>query len=305
MVTRAHFVSFFPFFFVHAPVFYYFCTSIANIVHIIKRNFIARYILLALVLLGHQGCDLIEYHPYDARLEGPLHMTASMTARIVEQCAGKDTLRFAHISDTQRWYDETKELVRAINRRGDIDFVIHTGDLSDFGLTKEFVWQRTILNGLDMPWVCVIGNHDCLGTGEDVYHTMFGDDNFSFNASFAHFTCINTNAFEYDYSASIPDFNFIKHDISAVPDSISQTIVAMHARPGSEQFNNNVLDYFAQMLNNYPGLAFCICGHDHHTEVLHPFDDGVPYYECGSAKTRTYIVYTLTRDSFTYEAVEI
>ena len=228
-----------------------------------------------------------------------------MTARIEKECAGKDTLRFAHITDTQRWYDETKKLVNAINSRDDIDFVIHTGDLTDFGLTKEFVWQRTILNGLKMPWVCIIGNHDCLGTGENVYHTIFGDDNFSFNASFAHFLCINTNAFEYDYSSAIPDFNYIKKDLTDVPDSIRCTIVAMHARPGSEQFNNNVLDYFDFTLNRYPGLSFCICGHDHHTETFYPFENQVPYYECGSAKTLTYLLFTITRDSYTYEAVEI
>ena len=213
---------------------------------------------------------------------------------------------FIHVGDTETTkYDRHLNEIMAYARNTGAAFIIHTGDLSDFGLTKEFVWQRTILNGFKMPWVCIIGNHDCLGTGEDVYHTIFGDDNFSFNASFVHITCINTNAFEYDYSAAVPDFNFIKQDLAAVPDTISHSVVAMHAKPGSEQFNNNVLDYFDYMLNKYPGLSFCIIGHDHHTEVFYPFENGVPYYECGSAKTRTYIVYTITRESYTYEAVKI
>ena len=37
--------------------------------------------------------------------------------------------------------------------------------MSDFGLTKEFLWQRDIMNGLHVPYVALIGNHDCLGTG--------------------------------------------------------------------------------------------------------------------------------------------
>ena len=37
------------------------------------------------------------------------------------------------ISDTQRRYDETKEVVNIINNRGDIDFVLHGGDMADFG----------------------------------------------------------------------------------------------------------------------------------------------------------------------------
>lgn len=267
-----------------------------------------RYIRLAFFFISAillHGCDLIEYHPYDADSDGPILQNKSMIRRIEAACAGKDTIRFAQISDTQRWYDETKELVGAINNRSDIDFVIHTGDQSDFGLRKEFEWQEKIMRKFKMPWVCIIGNHDCLGTGEDVYHRMYGDDNFSFNASFVHFVCLNTNAFEYDHSASVPDFTFIRQDIDSVPAGVTRTVVAMHAMPGSEQFDNNVAEYFNYMLNKYPGLIFCIGGHDHHTDILHPFENGVTYYECGSAKTRTFLVFTITRDSFTYEAVTI
>ena len=38
------------------------------------------------------------------------------------------------ISDTQRWYNSTEDVVKALNARGDIDFVIHGGDQSDFGV---------------------------------------------------------------------------------------------------------------------------------------------------------------------------
>ena len=69
------------------------------------------------------------------------------------------------MGDSQRWYDETEDFVKEINKRNDIDFVIHGGDMSDFGLTKEFLWQRDIMNGLNVPYVALIGNHDCLGTG--------------------------------------------------------------------------------------------------------------------------------------------
>lgn len=259
--------------------------------------------LTVTLLLG--GCDLIEYHPYDVGKHGPVLQTRTMIERIERECAGKDTIRFAHISDTQRWYDETKDLVDAINRRGNIDFVVHTGDQTDFGLAKEFVWQNKILNKLNMPWVCLIGNHDCLGTGEDEYNRMYGETNFSFDAAFVHMVCLNTNAFEYDHSASIPDFKFIKNDIGNVRTDIRCTVVAMHAMPGSEQFDNNVSDYFNYMLNKYPHLRFCIGGHDHRTETEYPFEDSVPYYECGSAKKRTFLVFTITQDNYTYEAVTI
>ena len=113
---------------------------------------------------------------------------------IENQCKNKTTIKFAGMGDSQRWYDETEDFVKHVNLRTDIDFVIHGGDVSDFGLTKEFLWQRDILNKLNMPYVVLIGNHDCVGTGEDVYRKVFGNTNFSFIAGDVKFVCLNTNA---------------------------------------------------------------------------------------------------------------
>ncbi|MBP3773998.1 MAG: metallophosphoesterase [Bacteroidaceae bacterium] len=265
-----------------------------------------RFLLAILfICIGVTSCDLIEYHPYDGRLDGARHLTQENIRKIEALCADKDTIRFAEISDTQRWYDDTEDLIKAINQRGDIDFVIHCGDHTDFGLTKEFLWMRNIYQKLSMPYVCLIGNHDCLGTGEDVYQQLYGDVNFSFDAGFVHFLCLNTNAFEYDYSIAVPDFEYIKTDLHNLCPNAVQTVVAMHAKPGSEQFNNNVLDYFEYSLNQFPNLKFCICGHNHHTTIEYPFEGGVPYYQCACAKERTYLVFTITRDTYTYEAVKI
>ena len=159
------------------------------------------------------SCDLVDYHPYDGRVKGAKGINAQNIPLIERNCRDKDTIRIVHISDTQRWYDETELLVKAINGRTDVDFVIHTGDHTDFGMTKEFMWMRDIYQKLQIPYVCIIGNHDCLGTGEDIFLTVFGDVNFSFNASFLHFVGLNTNAFEYDYSTAVPDFQFIEKDI--------------------------------------------------------------------------------------------
>lgn len=263
------------------------------------------YILIVAAIATLYGCDMVEYHPYDTRIGGETRLTGKMIERIEEATEGKDTIRFAVISDTQRWYDETKMLVSNFNQHPELDFVLHLGDLTDFGMTKEFILQRRIFRELHCPYVCLIGNHDCLGTGEDVYHTMFGDDNFSFNASFIHFVALNTNAFEYDYSYAIPNFTYIKNDIESIPDSVNHTITLMHSVPYTEQFNNNIAEYFDYMLKQYPNLLCCFGGHSHHFEVQTPFPNSVPYYICGCAETKAYYYFTLTRDSYSYEIIEV
>lgn len=260
------------------------------------------------LLLGStafSACELIDYHPYDTRVDGKSHINAQNIERIEATTAGKKTIRFVLISDTQRWYDETKAAVKSINARDDIDFVLHCGDLTDFGVTREFEVQRDILEGLRIPYVALLGNHDCLGTGADVYRHMFGNPDFTFNAGDVHFLCINSNAFEYDYSVDIPNFSFIRNDIETFPDNMRRTVVAMHAQPTSEQFNNNVSELFEYEIRKYPGLAFCMCGHGHHTQVNEWFDDGVLYYECAAAKHREYIIFTLDEEGgYSYETVD-
>lgn len=270
------------------------------------RHGIISFLFVVCGLMLLHGCDMVEYHPYDVDIDGPVGLTQKNIALIQEQCRGLDTIRFAQISDTQRFYDDTKDIVSDINRRPDINFVIHTGDQTDFGLAKEYKWMRRVLMGLNVPYICAIGNHDCLGTGESSYHYMYGDDNFSLNASFLHIVSLNTNAYEYDYSTDIPDFSFLKTDIGSVPDTTACTIVAMHVAPGMTLFNDNIADYFNEVTLRYPNLLFCICGHDHRFRTFYPFgEDSTLYIECASAKRRSYIIYTITRNSYSYEVVEI
>ena len=66
---------------------------------------------LGILLLG--GCDMIEYHPYDLDIDGETDVNRRNIERIETATYGKEEIRFAVISDTQRWYDETEDAVEA------------------------------------------------------------------------------------------------------------------------------------------------------------------------------------------------
>lgn len=197
------------------------------------------------------ACNKVEYHPYDGRINGKTGINKKNIALIEKACAAKDTVRFAVISDTQGWLDETARIVKSINSRQDVDFTLHLGDLSDFGLTKEFEWQRDCLEKLARPYVCLIGNHDCLATGEYVFKKIFGDINFAFTAGKTRFVCLNTNSREFDHTTSVPDFSFIKEQQEIFPAGVVNTVAAMHAPPTSEQFDNNISPYFEYELLSF------------------------------------------------------
>ena len=262
------------------------------------------YPLLTLILMLLTGCDVFDYHPYDGKIKGETNINAKNIELIEKACKGKEVIRFAFISDTQRAYNETENFVKHINKQTGIDFVIHGGDISDFGLTKEFMWMRDIMNRLNIPYVVLLGNHDCLANGEQIYNKIFGKENFSFLAGDIKFICLNTNALEYDYSRPVPDFEFIVNEYMDERKEYKKTVFAMHVRPYSEQFNNNVARVFQRYVKEAKGIQFCLNGHDHHIAIDDLFDDGLMYFGTASAAKRKYIMFTVNEDGYDYEVAE-
>ncbi len=250
------------------------------------------------------SCDLIDYHPYDVRISGETDVNATNIERIEQQCQGKESVKVAVIGDSHRWYDELRYFVKAVNRRGDIDFVIHDGDLSEYGYTQEFTWARDYLSDLNVPYVALIGNHDCLGTGRDAFRAVYGATNFAFIAGRVKFVCLNTNALEYDYSEPIPDFDFITAQATDRMGEFDCTVGVMHARPGDDVFNNNVDDVFHYYMTQLPGLICCINGHGHSLKHDDLMGDGIIYHQSTSLDDRIYLLFTFNNDgTYSYEEV--
>ena len=72
-------------------------------------------LLLLLLIVCFTSCEMLESHPYDAHITGERGINAKNCERIEEAMKGKKTFRFAMISDTQRWYDETEKVVEKID----------------------------------------------------------------------------------------------------------------------------------------------------------------------------------------------
>ncbi len=256
------------------------------------------------IVLGCWGCShTFEYHPYELKLQNKYkNINQRNMEELLARDRNRDTVRFIMMGDTQRWYDETKDFVKAVNRRTDVDFVIHGGDITDFGLKKEYYWIHDIMSGLNVPYVAIIGNHDNLGSGEEVYEAMYGALNFSFIYSGIKFVYLNTNALEYDYSMPVPDFKFIEEQI-ADTSYYHSSVVAMHVPPEGTEFNNNVAKPFQEYIRRLTNLRFCLHAHNHRLMVTDFFQDGLIYYGSDAIVHRNYLLFTVTPDSYTYEVV--
>ena len=114
-------------------------------------------ILLSCALLLLSCEDVFQTHPYDVEFKGETRMNVRQAAEIERRFADRDTLRVAFISDTHLWLSDARDQVADINRRADIDFVVHCGDLTDTGTALEYEWSRDILSRLHFPHVALEG----------------------------------------------------------------------------------------------------------------------------------------------------
>ncbi len=260
--------------------------------------------LLLLTMLLASCSDAFDIHPYDVNFKGEKSINEHQIEKIENQIGDKDTLRVAFISDTHTWYTETKAEVAALNKRTDIDFVVHCGDITDTGTSKEFEIARNILDDIRVPYVTLIGNHDFLGTGDQSYQVIYGQMDFSFIVSRIKFVCLNTNATEYDYIAAVPNFDFMETEITKDSALFDRTVLVMHAPPYSDQFNNNVCKAFRKYLDFFPNLMFCVYGHNHKTALNYFYNDDLPFYGVGSAEKRQYRIFTFTKDGYDEEVVD-
>ena len=258
--------------------------------------------IMAVILAS--GCDSFQYHPYEVRFDGERNINHNNIVKIEGQCRNLDSLCVAFISDSHHDYTALCDMVGDINRRDSIDFVIHLGDLTDTGTIKEYVWARDYLSRLNKPYVVLIGNHDFLGTGDEIYSKMFGSMDFSFIAAGVKFLCVNTNATEYDHIADIPDFQFLEDEAIADSALFDRTVVCMHAHPYSDQFNNNVAKPFEYYVKNLPGILFCINGHDHNLQFNDLFGDGLMYYGVTCVSDRQYMIFNINKEGYRYEVID-
>jgi outer membrane protein assembly factor BamB/Icc-related predicted phosphoesterase len=101
--------------------------------------------------------------------------------------------RFAHITDThiggQTASSDLEKTVADINTQKDIDFVLLTGDITEFGSDDELLQAKRIIDKLKIPSYTLPGNHDSKWSesGNNSFVTIFGSEMFSFEKNGFHF----------------------------------------------------------------------------------------------------------------------
>ncbi|WP_019946384.1 metallophosphoesterase family protein [Hymenobacter aerophilus] len=253
--------------------------------------------LVGALAAGLSACELVEFSPNDHR--APAHqkdLTAKNLARLAAApLPPGDTLRFVFTGDSQRFYDDAEDLVRSVNQQPGIQFMLVSGDISDFGLGREMQWVDNELRQLKVPYLTVIGNHDQVANGREAYQEIFGPLNYSFVFGDTKFVLIDTNSREYNFNGRVPDVPWLQQQL-ADPAGARRTVVISHVPPQDNDFDPSLRDAYAATLRETPNLVFEMNGHRHDYSVTQPFNDGVTYVNSYSFEKRNYLIVTVWGD---------
>lgn len=242
----------------------------------------------------------IKYNANEIRLEEKYHNLNPKNINNLRSKAPKDSFSFIVISDSQRSYDELDDFVKKANSYHDISFVVLNGDITDFGLQNEYLWIAERMQKLSFPFIVVIGNHDMLGNGREIYKQMFGPENFSFSYSGYRFTFLNSNSKEARRSELLPDTSWLKRELSST--AVQEKIfVFAHLGPFSGDFDRALEPVYARMLAENGKVEYSIHGHEGAFISTQAYGPPVNYLVANSINKRTYLLIKVNSDGIKAE----
>lgn len=250
----------------------------------VNIKFVSAVSLILLLLFG--ACQKFEYSPYQVKDSGSSDSLNAVNLRklMAAEPLGDDTVTVLFSGDCQRFYDELEPLVDKVNGNPGIDFLIMDGDISDFGLLKEFEWIYARLNKLHVPYLCAIGNHDLTSRGGEVYTSVFGEKNYSFKYKGYKFLFHNTNGREYNFNGSAPNMWWLSDQLK---DSTASWFVGVsHVPPYDADFDNTLEMPYKNLFSQTPNLIASLHGHVGSFYDGHYYKDHVRYIQGNTVDKR-------------------
>jgi len=190
---------------------------------------------------------------------------------------GQSVLKFAHVSDTHvgsaTGAEDLRRTVLDINQDTLIQFVVISGDITEFGANGEIQVAKHILDSLNKPWYIIPGNHDgnWSESGANTFKKVFGNETFYFKAGKYVFLGTNCGPNMRMGPGQIPRENIVWLDsaLKTIPDSTP--VIFVNHYPQDSSLNNwfEAIDRLKQK-----NIQLILCGHGHSNHKLN--FEGIP-----------------------------
>lgn len=219
------------------------------------------------LILSISGCGgPMQYSPWQSNPPNN-----DLTAKHLNELSKADTgvyeeFKIAILGDPQAVIGHLDRAASVINSRGDIDFTVIVGDITDRGMQQEFIWINDVLSKFNKPILTVVGNHDGLNNGKKLYAEMFGPFNYSFIYKDVKFVMWNNNAYEWSV-----DVEWLAREV----ESHHRVVVLSHQPPGDGALSSAQEQRWKE-IRQHPNLIASIHGHVHHYNFRQ--EDALPIY---------------------------
>lgn len=234
----------------------------------------------------------------------PLLSLVLATALLPDSLTAQKRTSFAWLTDTHLAENaasigELQACIDDINALDSIDFVIFTGDITEFGSDREIRLAADVLGRLRKPWYTLAGNHDAKWSesGCNTFAKTFGYEHFSFEAGGVRFIGTNSGPNMRMAPALLPRESVVWLDSIARTMPREQPVIFFNHYPLDTSMLNSfqVLDLLKTM-----NVQLAIGGHWHRNTVLSY--EGIPGILGRSTQARGqagpgYNIVTLTPDS--------
>lgn len=185
--------------------------------------------------------------------------------------AGGDIARFAVITDSHQNYADLRSVIRNINNSG-AQFVIHTGDFTNFGSGDEYELFMEFIKELKIPLYVVPGNHDLTTHGRKLYQDVFGPENRAVVTDFGKLIFWNNNRMEI----KTVDYTFLDTEVTSA-DNAKPVFLFHHQDPfNALPFTAADNVRYTSIVQSHPQVIV-IHGHLHRffTQTV----AGIPYFQ--------------------------
>lgn len=184
-------------------------------------------------------------------------------------CQRSTHITFAWIADNHYGSfdyatDDLIQAVEDINAQDSIDFVILSGDLTEFGVTSEFAGLKEILTKLNKPFFMVDGNHDVNWSenGTTTFEKYFKGNapRFVFDDQGIRFIGCGSGPMLRMGAPHIPreEINWLKSVLDTT--DVDQPIIFVNHFPMFEEITNS---YEVTNLLKERNIQYVLCGHFH------------------------------------------
>ncbi|MFC0775597.1 outer membrane protein assembly factor BamB family protein [Terrimonas alba] len=188
----------------------------------------------------------------------------------------QDPITFVHLSDTHigsaTGAEDLRRTVKDINENPTIQFVVISGDITEFGSDEEIKLAKQILDSLNKPWHIVPGNHDSnwSESGSNTFKKIFGSETFSFKAGQYLFLGTHSGPNMRMSPGQIPRENIVWLD-SILKVADDKPIIFVNHYPQDSSLNNwfEAIDRLKQK-----NIQLILCGHGHANRQLN--FEGIP-----------------------------